>query len=102
VLARVFEEHGLATTLIGLIAPPVFRVKPPRALIVPFPYGYALGKANDAPFQHRVLGAALELLQENDTPVVREFAEELDRPARIHQESGLDTTSPYGPASGRR
>jgi len=97
VLARVFEEWGLVTTTIALLALPVMRVKPPRALIVPFPYGYALGRANDAAFQHRVLAAALDLVTRDDTPVVGEFSEELDRPVRILQESHFDTRNRPGP-----
>ena len=38
------------------------KLKPPRALFVPFPFGHALGRANDAVLQHRVLRAALDLL----------------------------------------
>jgi hypothetical protein len=52
------------------------KVKPPRALFVPFPFGYALGKPNDATLQHRVLGAALELLEHDHGPVLIDFPEE--------------------------
>ena len=38
------------------------KVKPPRALFVPFPFGHALGRPNDPALQHRVLAAALALL----------------------------------------
>ena len=96
-LARVFEEHGLVTTAIALLAPPVVHVKPPRALIVPFPYGYALGRPDDAAFQHRVLGDALELVVRNDTPVIAEFPETLDRPVRILQAADVDITMLPGP-----
>lgn len=85
------------TTAIALLAPPVERVKPPRALIVPFPYGYALGRPNDAAFQHRVLAAALDLLVRNETPVIGEFPDTLDRPVRILQESDVDTRRRPGP-----
>jgi hypothetical protein len=97
VLARVFEARGLVTVAIALLALPVMRVKPPRALIVPFPYGYALGRPNDAAMQHRVLGAALELVDRSDTPVVAEFSETLEGPVRILQESDVDTTKRPGP-----
>src|SRR5207247_2406950 len=36
------------------------KVKPPRALFVPFPFGHALGRANDPELQHRVLRAAVD------------------------------------------
>ena len=59
-LARVFEEAGLSTTSIVLIREHAERVKPPRALFVPFPFGFAFGNPDDPPFQHRVLAAALD------------------------------------------
>ena len=46
------------------------KLKPPRALFVPFPFGHALGRAGDAALQHRVLGAALDLLAEASGPVL--------------------------------
>ena len=63
VIARVLEEAGLPTVSIALIKEHAEKVKPPRALFVPFPYGYPLGKPNDAEFQHRVIESVLELLQ---------------------------------------
>lgn len=86
------------TTAIALLAPPVAHVKPPRALIVPFPYGYALGRPDDAGFQHRVLGAALELAVRDDTPVAAQFTEMLDRPVHILQESDVNTTKRADPS----
>ena len=65
------------------------RTKPPRALFVPFPYGYALGKPEDPKFQHRVLAAALELLKEAEGPVLAEFLEAADAPSRLIQASAV-------------
>ena len=47
-LSRVIEEHGIATTTIVMVREHAERVKPPRALFVPFFFGFALGKPNDA------------------------------------------------------
>ena len=61
-------------------------MKPPRALFVPFPFGMALGRANDPELQHRVLRAALDLLAEPAGPVLRDFpddAEMAERPAEV-------------------
>jgi hypothetical protein len=55
VLARVIEEAGLPTTTIVLIKEQAERVKPPRALFVPFPFGFAMGNPDDPPFQRKVL-----------------------------------------------
>jgi hypothetical protein len=52
------------------------KIKPPRALFVPFPFGHAFGRPNDAVLQHRVLRAALELLAEASGPVLRDFPDE--------------------------
>ena len=92
VLARVFEEAGLTAAAIALLMLPVEHVKPPRALVVPFPYGYALGKPNDHAYQHKVLKAVLGLLEHNDTPVVAEFSEKLDRPVQILQASTVQAS----------
>ncbi len=84
-LARAIEEAGLPTVTIALIEEHAQRVKPPRTLWVPFPFGFALGKPNDPDFQHKVLAAALGLLHERDTPVLAEFPEDGDAPPRLLQ-----------------
>ncbi|MDA1216035.1 MAG: hypothetical protein O2812_04090, partial [Chloroflexi bacterium] len=89
-IARVFEEAGLTTVSIVLNNWSAEHVKPPRALFMPFPYGYALGKAEDAEYQHRVLEAAFGLLNHKDTPVLAEWTELPDRPVRILQASRVE------------
>ena len=84
-LARVLEEAGLSTTAIVLIKEHAERVKPPRALAVPFPFGFALGNPDDPPFQHKVLAAALDLLRADATPVLAEFPDDADAPVRLVQ-----------------
>lgn len=54
------------------------KVKPPRAVFVPFPFGNALGRPNDAALQHRVLRAALDLLAEPAGPVLRDFPDDAE------------------------
>lgn len=75
VLARVFEAAGLSTTSLSMVREHTEKVKPPRALWVPFPFGRPLGKPDDAAFQHRVLRAALDLLQRPSAPVLEVFSE---------------------------
>ena len=77
-LARAIEETGLPTVTIALVMEHAQRVKPPRTLWVPFPFGFALGNPDDPPFQQQVLSAALGLLPENDAPVLAEFPEDAD------------------------
>ena len=73
VLSRVIEEHGVATTTIAMVREHAEKVKPPRALFVPFFFGFALGKPNDAEYQHQVLDAAFDLLKVATGPVLEIF-----------------------------
>jgi hypothetical protein len=76
------------------------RTKPPRALFVPFPYGYPLGKPGDPEFQHKVLKAALELFSEDSGPVLAEFPENADAPVRlIHASDQPKTNAEEDPAN---
>lgn len=92
-LARALEATGLPTTSLALVKEHAQRTKPPRALFVPFAYGYALGKPDDPEFQHRVIAAALDLFQAPSGPVLAEFPESGDAPARLVQASALDAKS---------
>jgi hypothetical protein len=76
VLARVFEAADLSTISLVMVREHTMKVKPPRALFVPFPFGYALGKPNAPQLQHRVLAAAFALLQQPVGPVLVDFPEE--------------------------
>jgi hypothetical protein len=92
VLARALEQAGISTTSISLVREHTEKVKPPRALFVPFPFGMAFGRPNDAELQHRVLRAALDLLAEATGPVLRDFpddAEPGDQPAAPPQASAI-------------
>jgi hypothetical protein len=53
----------------------VERMRPPRALYCEFPLGWPVGKPRDAVFQHRVLDAALALLERPGGPVLEDFPE---------------------------
>jgi hypothetical protein len=103
VLARALETEGIATTSISMVREHSEKTKPPRALFVPFPFGYALGRPDDPALQHRVLRAALDLLAEPAGPVLRDFpddAEPGDQPAAPAQASGIApaATIPDDPA----
>jgi hypothetical protein len=78
VLARVLEEHGIATTSISLVHEHTEAISPPRALWVPFPFGHALGRPDDPALQHRVLAAALDLLAASAGPVLADFPEDAE------------------------
>jgi hypothetical protein len=88
VLARALETAGLPTCSLVLLKEHAQRTKPPRALFVPFPYGYALGKPNDAEFQHQVLKVALELFSA-PAPILAEFSEIVEGPVQLLQASAV-------------
>jgi hypothetical protein len=67
------EREGIATVSISLLREVTEAIKPPRALFVPFPMGCPLGAPHDAALQHRVISAALSLLERSDVPVLEEF-----------------------------
>ncbi len=76
VLAHYFEGEGLSTTQVSLIREHTERIRPPRALWVPFPLGRPFGVPNNPAFQHWVLKAALDLLDEPRGPVLKDFPED--------------------------
>lgn len=91
-LARALESEGIATTSISMVREHTLKVKPPRALFVPFPFGYALGRPDDPALQHRVLRAALDLFTEPAGPVLRDFPDDTeagDQPAAPTQASAI-------------
>jgi hypothetical protein len=88
VLARVFEAAELPTLTIAMVREHAAKVKAPRVLFVPFPFGYALGKPNDPALQHRVMAAAFDLLPCDHGPVLEDFPEE-ETPQILPQASGV-------------
>jgi hypothetical protein len=62
--------------VISLIPQHAKAMIPPRVLAVPFILGRPLGVPEDADFQHRVLDAALGLLERTDGPVYEEYEED--------------------------
>ncbi len=70
------EAQGIATVSISLIREHSVALKAPRALWVSFILGRPLGAPNEPAFQHRVLKEAVDLLQETNWPVLKDFNEE--------------------------
>ncbi len=71
-LAHYLEAEGVPAVAISLIRLHTEKVRPPRALWVPFELGRPLGAPNDPTFQTRVIAAALGLLEAASGPVVLE------------------------------
>lgn len=61
-IAAELERRGISTVVIQLLRLVTEKVRPPRALAVPFRHGYPLDSPNDPAKQRAVLEAALSLL----------------------------------------
>jgi hypothetical protein len=92
VLARVFEAAGLTTVAIALVREHAERVRPPRALWVPFYFGYTMGKPDDADFQRQVLAAALATLDADAGPVLADYPDDAG-PIGLPQASAVAAAS---------
>jgi hypothetical protein len=73
-IASVIEKSGIPTVCLSLLREITEKVKPPRALFVPYRMGYPLGEPNNADLQRRVIRSALAVLElDHPLPVLREF-----------------------------
>lgn len=77
-VAAELERRGIPTVVLQLLRSVAEKVRPPRALWVPFPHGWTLGAPHDPEQQHRVLEAALRLLEtaEGPGPVLADYETE--------------------------
>ncbi|MFQ5743654.1 MAG: hypothetical protein ACE5HV_08715 [Acidobacteriota bacterium] len=64
-VAAELERQRIATVAIQLLRRVAERVRPPRALFVPFPHGHPLDTPGAPERQRAVLEAALRLLEES-------------------------------------
>ncbi len=69
----VLEEAGIPNVGVSLLPEVTKKVRPPRTLLVPFRFGYPLGKPRDRDLQREIIVAALRLLERADLPVTEEF-----------------------------
>jgi len=76
-LGHYIEQEGVPTTQISLVREHTEKIRPPRALWVPFPMGRPFGAPGDVALQHRVLTAALELAEAESGPVLVDFPDDL-------------------------
>jgi hypothetical protein len=75
-VAAELERQGVSTVAIQLLRSVAERVRPPRALFVPFRHGYPLGEPSAPARQHAVIEATLRLLERSDAtpPVLEDFS----------------------------
>ena len=72
-IQRVIEHAGISTVSISLLREITEKIRPPRALFVPYPLGYPLGEPNNAALQTRIMQSAFALLTRTDAPVLVSF-----------------------------
>jgi hypothetical protein len=73
VIQRQIEAQGVTTVSISLFRPFAEKVKPPRALWVPFPFGRPLGAPNNKAIQRKVIFAMFDMLTRNEGPVLEDL-----------------------------
>ena len=67
------EERGIPTASITMLTKITEKIRPPRALAVPYLLGFPLGVANDPELQTKILRQLLALVERNDVPVLEKF-----------------------------
>jgi hypothetical protein len=74
-VAAELERHSISTVVIQLLRLVAEKVRPPRALVVPFRHGYPLDSPGNPEKQHAVLAAALGLLEDKSLkpPAIVDF-----------------------------
>jgi len=74
-VAAALEREGISTVVIQLLRLVTEKVRPPRALVVPFRHGYPLDSPDDPAKQRAVIKAALNLLEDPGLkpPAIRDF-----------------------------
>jgi hypothetical protein len=74
-VAAELEKQGISTVVIQLLRMVTEKVRPPRALFVPFRHGYPLDSPKDPAKQSAVITAALNLLtdQSLEPPAIVDF-----------------------------
>jgi hypothetical protein len=79
-VAAEMERRGISTVVIQLLHEVAERMRPPRALVVPFSHGYPLDQPNAPERQHAVIDAALRLLESVTArpPVLVDYSSRID------------------------
>ena len=74
-IAAECEQRGISTVVLQLLRSVAEKVRPPRALVVPYKHGFPLGKPNDREVQTQVIEAAFRVLEAKDAepPVLVDY-----------------------------
>jgi len=79
-IAAELERRGISTVTLQLLKMVAEKVRPPRALFVPFAHGFPLAAPDDPLRQLRVIEAALALLEDESLqpPTLRDYHPEME------------------------
>lgn len=75
-IQRAVEDVGISTVSIALIESIAKKVKPPRALLVPYGFGHPLGEPNNPTLQHSIIAEALIMLEDDNSPPILKVSSE--------------------------
>lgn len=75
-IQRAVEDVGISTVSIALIESIAKKVKPPRALLVPYGFGHPLGEPNNPTLQHSIIAEALIMLEDDNSPPILKVSTE--------------------------
>ena len=81
---QIIEERGIPTASITMLEGITRKIRPPRALSVPYPLGFPLGEAGNAALQIDILRQLLTLLERKDVPVLEKLAPFQNRRKRFN------------------
>ena len=76
-IQRAVEAAGISTVSITLLEDITKKVKPPRALAVPYGFGHPLGEPNNPALQHAIIAEALMLLEDTKEPPILKVVDTL-------------------------
>ena len=71
-VAAAIEQVGIPTVVLQFLRDITLKMKPPRALLVPYHHGYPLGEPHNVRLQKDILQHALNLLAHSGPPPVLE------------------------------
>ena len=77
-IQRAVEAVGISTVSITLIEDITRRVRPPRALAVPYGFGHPLGEPNNPELQHAIIAETLALLEDTAEPPILKVVDTFD------------------------
>lgn len=67
-IARALEEAGMSTVTVSLLREVTEKARAPRALEVPYGFGFPLGRPNEPSLQHKILESLLDMVVHAEKP----------------------------------